>query len=73
MIGFFILGLLGFRRGKRHSISIQSDKFVIEVDNDSTWCVDGEKGPSGPITIENLHNHIRIFAPKRKAKTQKNI
>lgn len=72
LVIFFILGLLGFRRGKKHSVSIQSDKFYIEVDNDSTWCVDGEEGPKGSITIENLHNHIKIFAPKRKARRQKN-
>lgn len=72
MILFFILGLLGFRRSKRHSVSIQSDKIEIEVDNNSTWCVDGEKGPNGPIVIQNLHNHVKLFVPRRKAKTQKN-
>lgn len=72
IVFFFLLGLLGFRRSKRHSVTIQSNKIFIEVDDESTWCVDGEKGPNGSITIENLHNHIKIFAPKRKARRQKN-
>lgn len=65
IIWFFLNGLLGFRRNKRYTVSLKSSHFSINVEGNATWCADGEKGPSGSVEIENLHDHIQIFAPKK--------
>lgn len=69
IIKLFINGMLGFK--KKPAVTLKSGKFAVEVDKDAIWCCDGERGPQGNIVIENLHNHLKIFAPKRKAKRQK--
>lgn len=34
--------------------------------SDITWCLDGEKGPSGEINIQNIPKQIQIFASKNR-------
>lgn len=70
IIGFFIHGLLGFRRNKVYTDSLTSRKFKVEISEDVYWCVDGEKGPKGTIIVENLHEHIKIFAQEKIVKKQ---
>ena len=65
IISYFINGLLRLGKTTR-AISLESNSIDVEVENDLTWCVDGEKGPSGHVKIENLHNHLTIIAPKPK-------
>ncbi|MDY0363878.1 MAG: YegS/Rv2252/BmrU family lipid kinase [Bacilli bacterium] len=42
---------------------IKTSKIHVELQDDATWCVDGEAGPSGNVYIENLHEHLDIYAP----------
>lgn len=65
ILGYFIAGLLGFKR-KPNALTLSSSRVEIEIDNDSVWCVDGERGPSGSVEIINLHNHLRIIAPNKE-------
>ena len=71
IIKFFISRMLGMRKAKE-AIALHASKFRIEIDGEQTWCIDGEEGPKGSVAIENLHSHLTIFAPKRKARSQKN-
>lgn len=72
IIRVFLSSIFFGKRMKKSSIALHSGNFVIEVDEGQTWCLDGEEGPKGSVKIENLHNHLTIFAPKRKARRQKN-
>ena len=65
ILGYFIAGLLGFKR-KPNALTLSSSRVEIEIDHDSVWCVDGERGPSGSVEIINLHNHLRIIAPNKE-------
>lgn len=71
IIKFFVSRMLGMRKAKE-AIALHASKFRIEIDGQQTWCIDGEEGPKGSVAIENLHSHLTIFAPKRKARSQKN-
>lgn len=71
IIKFFVSRMLGMRKAKE-AIALHASKFHIEIDGQQTWCIDGEEGPKGSVAIENLHSHLTIFAPKRKARSQKN-
>lgn len=42
---------------------IKTSKIHVQLQNDATWCVDGEAGPKGNVYIENLHQHLEIYAP----------
>lgn len=61
----FIYGLFG-RRWKKSAIFLKSSEFTITVPDDITWCVDGQKGPNGEITVKNLKGHLEIFVPRGK-------
>ena len=69
IIKLFLSRILGLRKAKE-AIALHASKFRIEIDGEQTWCIDGEEGPKGSVDIENLHSHLTIFAPKRKAKSQ---
>ena len=56
-----LLHYLFFRHKIKH---YQGSKLEITVDCDDNWDVDGEKGPSGNVTIEVIHNHLTIFCKK---------
>ena len=40
--------------------------------NDIIWCLDGEKGPSGTIDIQNIPRQIQVFASKKGEKNENN-
>ena len=63
----FILKI--FKRRKYPAMDYVGTKFDVEVGENDTWCVDGEKGPKGTIHVENLHNHLTIFVPRHFKKS----
>ena len=69
VIKVFLRGMIGFKN--RPAVSVKSSKFTINVDQEFIWTCDGNEGPKGSIKIENLHNHLKIYAPKNKAKKQR--
>jgi diacylglycerol kinase (ATP) len=71
IIRVFLPSILGKRR-KEVAIALHASNFRMEIDGEQTWCIYGEEGPKGSVNIENLHNHLTIYAPKRKARRQKN-
>ena len=66
VISVFLKGILGFK--KRPAIHIKSNKFKVTVDESITWSCDGNQGPSGTITVENIHKHLKIYAPRKRIK-----
>jgi len=60
---------IGRKKVARHFISLRGSKIRVKVNDDITWCVDGEVGPKGEVLIKNLHNHLRIYVPKKTIKT----
>lgn len=71
LINIAKLFTFGISRKKvaRHFLSLRSSKIKVKVDDEITWCVDGEAGPKGEVFIKNLHNHLRIYVPKKTIKT----
>ncbi|NLD26763.1 MAG: diacylglycerol kinase family lipid kinase [Acholeplasmataceae bacterium] len=65
VIRLFLLGLVGLRR-KRIIDHFRCSSFSIETEGEPRWTVDGEAGPIGNIYIENIHNHLEIFIPRRR-------
>jgi len=67
IIRLFLLGLFKFRIQKvvKH---YRASKMTIEVLDNPVWTIDGEKGPSGNVVIENLHNHLQIYIPVKRNK-----
>lgn len=59
----FLVGIFGFK--KKPATTYRCSEFDVEVAENDIWCVDGEKGPSGPVHIQNIHNHLTIFVPKK--------
>lgn len=59
----FLVGIFGFR--KKPATTYRCSEFDVEIKNDDSWCVDGEKGPSGSVHVQNIHNHLTIFVPKK--------
>ncbi|MCK9470865.1 MAG: YegS/Rv2252/BmrU family lipid kinase [Bacilli bacterium] len=70
IIRLFLLGLLKLRR-KKVTEHYKSSKFIVEIKGNPTWTVDGERGPSGSVEIENLHNYLKIYIPTNKNKKAK--
>lgn len=70
IIKLFILGIFRLRRS-HVTYHFKSSHFTIEVMNEPTWCVDGEAGSKGTVTIENLHNYLEIYIPKKANKKTK--
>lgn len=67
IISYFIRGLLRLKK-TTNAISLEGNKIDVEVEDDLIWCVDGERGPKGHVSIKNLHNHLTIIAPSPKKK-----
>lgn len=65
IIRYFLRGIFGFRK-KRSAVFVRSNHIDIEIKDDLVWDLDGERGPSGNITIECLEKYLKIFVPKRK-------
>lgn len=66
----FIMGLLKIRR-KKYVTHVKASSIDIILKNDPIWCVDGEEGPRGSVHIQNLHNHLTIYIPKKRNKKTK--
>lgn len=68
------LFLLGIGRKKRtgHFLCLKAKEFRVTVDDNVTWCVDGEAGPKGEVLIKNLHSHIQIYSPIEKKRGKQN-
>jgi len=65
IVRLFILGLFKLRRS--HCTNhYKSSSFSIEVEGEPQWSVDGEAGPKGSVKIENYHNYLQIYIPKKK-------
>jgi diacylglycerol kinase (ATP) len=64
IVKLFTLGI-GRKRTTGHFLCLKSKKFKITVNEDVIWCVDGEAGPKGEVIIQNLHNHLQIYVPKK--------
>ena len=62
------LMIFGIRKKSlhKHFIFIKASDFVVTVNDDITWCIDGEAGPKGQVHIKNLHHHVQFFVPKIK-------
>lgn len=43
---------------------IRSDVFKIKIDSEQPWCLDGEKGTSGSITVTLHPSSLRVFSKK---------
>lgn len=65
IIKLFTLGLYNATKD-RYVKHYQASKVKIEVSDKFDWCLDGEKGTSGPLNIQVLKEHIQIFAKKDK-------
>lgn len=70
IIRLFLLGLVRLR--KKHSIyHFRASSFSIVTEGNPQWTVDGEAGPKGSIHIENLHNHLQIYIPRKRNRRTK--
>ena len=47
-------------------ILINTNKVKIEVGDDVSWDIDGEKGVFGSVEIEVLREHISFLVPKKR-------
>lgn len=65
IIKLFTLGLYKASKDP-HVKHYQASKVDIEVNNNVDWCLDGEKGANGALTIKVLKEHIQIFAKEQK-------
>jgi len=64
ILKLFTFGI-GRKKTARHFLCMRGSELKIKVDENVTWCVDGEAGPKGEVKIINLHNHLKIFVPKK--------
>lgn len=67
MFRTFVIGIRRKRITKYFHV-LSSNEFNIEVSDECTWTLDGEKGMNGEVFIKNLHNHINIFVPMKDNK-----
>ena len=65
IITTILLGIFRRRTETRYYKLCRAKKIKVEVSNDITWCLDGEKGMNGSIEVENLPGYIKIFVPTR--------
>ena len=57
-------GLLNYLLLKRRNAYYRVDEVTIDPNYASPWCVDGEEGPKGKITIKLLKKHLKIYTNK---------
>mgnify|MGYP002681511378 FL=1 len=60
----FLSGIFQRKLKKRNVISLRANELTLEASDNITWCIDGEEGIKGTITIKNLHKYIQIYTPK---------
>jgi diacylglycerol kinase (ATP) len=67
ILRMFILGI--FRLSRNRYIEVyRSSKFMVETGGNPQWTIDGEAGPKGSVTIENYHNYLKIYVPKKNSR-----
>lgn len=59
----FASGLFNVLLKNKHQ-KIVTNQLSISTDSSFDWCIDGEKGMTGQIFVENLQNHLCIFSKK---------
>ena len=64
IFGGFLSGIFCKKLKERNVEILKAKELTLEATKDITWCIDGEEGIKGAITIKNLHNHIQIYTPK---------
>lgn len=57
----FASGLFNVIRKRKHILK-KASSMIVHLDSEWSWCVDGEKGYSKTIQVENLNNHLKIFS-----------
>lgn len=50
----------------------RASNIKITPSSDVVWCIDGEKGPSGEINIQNIHQQIQVFVSKKGERYENN-
>ena len=50
----------------------RASNISFSLSNDIIWCLDGEKGPSGEISITNIPSQIQIFVSNKGEKNENN-
>ena len=60
-------GLLHYLFFKVRTTQIVASSFRIEVGYPLPWCLDGEAGPIGSVTIEAADSGLRVFCAKKRA------
>lgn len=60
------LFLFGYHSKLRNTTRMSGSSFDVEVGEDITWNIDGEKGMKGNVHIEVVSNKIRIIVPKKE-------
>lgn len=67
ILRMFLLGF--FRLSRNRYIEIyRSSKFIVETEGNPQWTIDGEAGPKGLVAIENYHNYLKIYIPKKNSR-----
>lgn len=61
----FLFGV-NYMKKKKSMILINTNKVKIEVGDDVSWDIDGEKGVFGSVEIEVLREHISFLVPKKR-------
>ncbi len=65
LAGLFVFG---YRAKLNNVIHLKGRAFDVELDDDITWNIDGERGIKGNIHIEVLPRKVSIIVPAPKAK-----
>lgn len=55
--------LFGIRIKKKDILFLQGERVRIATERDVVWDLDGEKGPSGDLTVSLLQKHFRLYVP----------
>lgn len=55
-----------FHRGKKHVIHLKAKDIQIKIQENPSWCVDGEEGEKGFVHIKVCEEKIKICTQRRK-------
>ena len=58
-------GLLHYLFFKIKTIHIRTDSVSVHTDQDSDWCIDGERGMKGDVTINCLKSHLQVIGVRK--------
>ncbi len=60
------LFLWGYCRSGKNVLRVSASHFEVETDESVVWNFDGERGVTGPVTVDVLPGRVRVFVPSRK-------